>query len=148
MVEWIFFPSGHLAVSGSTGWYSWHPMSKDQGGYSTLHNGQPIQQRTSHPTYLQFHDWEIPVFRDVEFQVCHRNTRLDKYWPAKKLGLLPSSCHIMPLNSRTSNPLQALFPLGLRPWCEGYRQTKRVWEVGSLSKRTSSSLPAPRSVRA
>lgn len=74
---------------------------------------------------------------------------LDKQWPAKKQGLLSSSCYTMPLTTQTSSPLRVLFPLDLRPdvAAGGYRRTERVLEVGTLSKRTSSFLRAPRSMR-
>lgn len=142
-------PQRTLALSASIGWYSWHWVSKDQGGCCTLHTGQPLWQRTSQPKCLQFHDWEILVFRGDEFQACQRNTCLDKQWPAKKQNLLPSSWYTMPLTTQTSNPLQVLFLLDLRPdvAAGGYRTTERVLEVETLGKRTSSFLRAPRSMR-
>lgn len=137
-MEGIFFCSRHLAASGSIGWYAWHPVSKGSGRLFHTSHWTPLQQRTSHPKYLQFHGWESPVVRDDEFQACQRNTRLDKQWPAKKQGLLPSSCCTMPLTTQTNSPLQVMFPVDLGPRCEGYRRTERVLEVETLSKRTSS----------
>lgn len=142
-------PQRTLALSASLGWYSWHWVSKDQGGCSTLHTGLPLWQRTSHPKCLQFHDWEIPVFRGDEFQACQRNTCLNKAVASQETGLATQFLLYHAPDYPDTNPLWVLFPLDLRPdvVAGGYRRTERVLEVKTLSKRTSSFLWAPRSMR-